>query len=109
MAETLAGEPTVAFLSDDLAHVSWEFRGGSSGEPGDVVVARAAVECALSEAVMLRGGGFARHVRTTMSEEGGISRADAVYTVSPTLPAGAFVIDAEAVAGTCREQGKTGV
>jgi hypothetical protein len=96
--------PTASFLTDDLLQVTLDFPPETEAE-----VVRGLTDCAAAEAVLLRGAGFARHVRTTVTEEAGISRADAIYTVSLTLPRGTFSIDAEAVATSCREQGNTGV
>ena len=62
-------------------------------------------ECAAAQYTLIRGYGFARHVRTTVSEEGGIWRADAVYTISPSLPKGLKTIDAEVTAFQCAERG----
>ncbi|MFZ1727146.1 MAG: hypothetical protein WBO29_14270 [Albidovulum sp.] len=49
--------------------------------------------------------GFARHVRTKIDEEGGVWRADAVYTISPALPRGLRTIDAEVTVADCAERG----
>jgi hypothetical protein len=61
--------------------------------------------CAAAGYALLRGYGFARHVRTNVQVEGGVRIADAVYTVSPTLPRGLQTIDAETRAFACAEQG----
>ena len=62
-------------------------------------------ECAAAQSALLRGYGFARHLRTNVSQEGGIWRADAVYTISPSLPRGIKTIDAEVTASECVERG----
>ncbi len=62
-------------------------------------------ECAAAGYAMIRGYGFARHVRTKVNEEGGVWQADAVYTISPSLPRGLRTIDAEVVAASCAEKG----
>lgn len=62
-------------------------------------------ECAAAQYTLIRGYGFARHVRTNVVEEGGIWRGDAVYTISPALPRGLKTIDAEVVAAHCAENG----
>lgn len=62
-------------------------------------------ECAAAQYTLIRGFGFARHVRTKVVEEGGIWRGDAVYTISPALPDGIKKIDAEVVAADCAENG----
>lgn len=62
-------------------------------------------ECAAAQYALIRGYGFARHVRTNVAIEGGVWRADAVYTISPSLPKGLKTIDAEVVTQNCREKG----
>ena len=62
-------------------------------------------ECAAAQYTLIRGYGFARHVRTNVTQEGGIWRGDAVYTISPSLPRGIKTIDAEVVAANCAERG----
>lgn len=60
-------------------------------------------QCAAAQYALIRGFGFARHLRTNVAEEGGIWRADAVYTVSPALPDGVVKLDAEVVVADCAE------
>ena len=62
-------------------------------------------ECAAAQYALIRGYGFARHLRTNIEEKGGVWRADAVYTISPSLPRGLRTIDAETVVQTCAENG----
>lgn len=61
--------------------------------------------CAAAQYALIRGMGFARHLRTNVTQEGGLWRADAVYTVSPALPRGSRTIDAEVTVADCTEQG----
>ncbi len=60
--------------------------------------------CAAAQYTLIRGFGFARHLRTNVDEKGGIWRADAVYTISPGLPEGLRTIDAEVTVGDCADQ-----
>ena len=62
-------------------------------------------ECAAAQYALIRGYGFARHLRTNLNEEGGVWTADAVYTISPSLPRGLRTIDAEVVVADCEENG----
>ena len=62
-------------------------------------------ECAVVRYALDRGFGFARHLRTNIEEEGGVWSADAVYTISPSLPRGLATIDAEVVVADCAENG----
>jgi hypothetical protein len=87
-------------LDGDLVN----FHVAMTGARGRADVARYA-ECAAAQYALIRGYGFARHVRTNIADEGGIWRADAVYTISPALPRGLKTIDAEVVAADCAENG----
>ena len=58
-------------------------------------------ECAAAQYALIRGYGFARHVRTQVDETGGIWTGDAVYTISPALPRGSRTIDAEVTVAEC--------
>ncbi|MEQ5872155.1 hypothetical protein J4E08_19985 [Sagittula sp. NFXS13] len=62
-------------------------------------------ECAAAQYALIRGYGFARHVRTNVYDEGGLWRGDAVYTISAALPRGLKTIDAEVTALACAENG----
>jgi hypothetical protein len=61
--------------------------------------------CAAAQYSLIRGYGFARHLRTTVYRETGIWRADAVYTISPGLPDGLRSVDAEVTVADCAERG----
>nr|WP_235602357.1 hypothetical protein [Sulfitobacter geojensis] len=62
-------------------------------------------ECAAAQYTLIRGYGFARHVRTNVAQEAGLWRGDAVYTISPSLPRGIKTIDAEVTVAHCVEKG----
>jgi len=62
-------------------------------------------ECAAAQYALIRGYGFARHLSTNVYEEGGVWRADAVYTISSALPRGISTIDAEVTVANCSETG----
>ena len=62
-------------------------------------------KCAAAQYTLIRGFGFARHVRTNVQEEGGLWAGDAVYTISATLPDGLQTIDAEVAVAECAETG----
>lgn len=61
--------------------------------------------CAAAQYALIRGFGFARHVRTQVAERGGVWRGDAVYLISAALPRGARTIDAEVTVRDCGELG----
>lgn len=87
-------------LDGDLVN----FRVAMAGARGQDDVA-AYARCAAAQYALIRGYGFARHVRTNVDEQGGTWRADAVYTVSASLPKGLRTIDAEVTVRDCGEQG----
>jgi hypothetical protein len=62
-------------------------------------------KCAAARYALIRGFGFARHVRTNVQEEGGLWAGDAVYTISAALPDGLQTIDAEVAVAECAETG----
>ena len=87
-------------LAGDLVNFHVTMRGARDAEDVDRYA-----ECAAAQYTLIRGYGFARHVRTNVSEEGGIWQGDAVYTVSAALPRGLKTIDAEVTAANCAENG----
>lgn len=87
-------------LDGDLVQFEVEMRGARA--PADV---EDYAECAAAQYALIRGYGFARHLRTTVYEEGGLWRGDAVYTISAALPRGLRTIDAEVAALACAENG----
>jgi hypothetical protein len=61
--------------------------------------------CAAAQYALIRGFGFARHVRTQVAKDGTTWRGDAVYLISAALPDGIRLIDAEVTVRDCGEQG----
>jgi hypothetical protein len=61
--------------------------------------------CAAAQYALIRGFGFARHVRTNVAKDGEIWRGDAVYTISAALPMGLRTIDAEVTVRDCGSLG----
>ncbi|HSG55971.1 hypothetical protein ACFQ3C_02805 [Seohaeicola saemankumensis] len=80
------------------------FRVAMRGARGNDDVA-AYAECAAAQYALIRDFGFARHLRTNVTEQGGLWRGDAVYTISAQLPRGMQTIDAEVVVAHCAENG----
>ena len=87
-------------LDGDLVNFHVSMRGARSAE--DV---SAYAECAAAQYALIRGYGFARHLRTNVAEVSGHWEADAVYTVSAALPGGLRTLDAEVVTANCAENG----
>lgn len=87
-------------LEGDLVNFRVAMRGARDNE--DVA---AYARCAAAQYALIRGFGFARHLRTNVAETDGNWRADAVYTISSALPRGIKTIDAEVAVSDCSEQG----
>jgi len=96
---TYQGIETI-LLDGDLVNFRVAMRGAR--DPADV---ETYARCAAAQYSLIRGFGFARHVRTNVAETGGNWRGDAVYTISAALPAGFKTIDAEVTVRDCGEQG----
>jgi hypothetical protein len=60
-------------------------------------------QCAAVQYALIRGYGFARHVRTQINEKNGVWSGDSVYTISAALPQGLKTIDAEVAVTDCIE------
>lgn len=89
-----------ALLDGDLVQFTVAMRGGR-GEPDLTDYAA----CAAAQYALIRGAGFARHVRTNIDFQGGIWRGDAVYTISAALPKGRKTLDAEVTVRDCGARG----
>ena len=87
-------------LDGDLVNFHVIMRGARDAEDVDRYA-----ECAAAQYALIRGYGFARHLRTNVAQTGGIWQGDAVYTISAALPRGVMTIDAEVVAANCAENG----
>ncbi|GHE01438.1 hypothetical protein U879_14790 [Defluviimonas sp. 20V17] len=102
-----AGAPPVVYRGIDTVLIDKDlvdFRVSMTGALGpDDVLAYA--RCAAAQYALIRGFGFARQVRTTVNVDGGVWRADAVYTISAALPPGPKTIDAEVTVRDCGAQG----
>ncbi len=89
-----------ALLDGDLVRFRVAMRGARGPEDVEGYAA-----CAAARYALIRGFGFARHVRTIVDERAGVWRGDAVYTVSPHLPRGTRLIDAEVTVADCALNG----
>ncbi len=89
-------------LEGDLVNFLVAMRGEKDDPEAPTGVARYA-ECAAAQYALIRGFGFARHVRTNVNYKDGIWRGDAAYTISPALPNGLKTIDAEVIVSDCKE------
>ena len=62
-------------------------------------------QCAASQYALIRGYGFARHVRTAVDNRSGVWEGDATYVISDAIPDGLAKIDAEVAVAACKENG----
>ncbi len=87
-----------ALLGGDLVQFQVRMTGARTKSDLD-----AYAECAAAQYALIRGYGFARHLRTNIDQKDGLWSADAVYTISSSLPRGLRTIDAEVVVANCAE------
>lgn len=87
-------------LDSDLVNLRLRMQGARDSRDLE-----AYADCAAAQYALAQGDGFVRHVRTLVTQSSGIWEADAVYTVSPTLPAGLRTIDAEVKVADCARSG----
>lgn len=83
----------------DVVNLVARMQGGSAALATDYA------RCAVADLALRQGYGFARHVRTSIGLASGVHTADAVYTLSKGLPAGAVRLDADVIAADCRDRG----
>jgi hypothetical protein len=86
----------------DTSTVSFLVRMQGARGRADVV---AYARCAAAQYALIRGYGFAQHVRTNVTRRGDIWEADGGFVISPDLPLGLRNMDAEVIVDDCREQG----
>lgn len=99
-ANPVYGGIETILLDGDLVNFRVAMQGARNNE--DVA---SYARCAAAQYALIRGFGFARHVRTNVAQDNGNWRGDAVYTISASLPDGLKTIDAEVTVRDCGEQG----
>ena len=72
----------------------------------DLQSVRDYARCAATQYTLIRGFGFARHVRATVDRSADTRISGSVYTISVDMPGGFKTIDAQAVAADCSENNK---
>jgi predicted small secreted protein len=87
-------------LADDLVQFHVTLTGTENPERVE-----AYAECAAAQYTLIRGFGFARHIRTTVGQTAERWNADAVYTISAAIRRGTRTLDAEVVADNCALNG----
>ena len=88
------------WLGDGIAQVTVRMKGIEDETP-----LRAYAECGLAQYALEKGFGFARQIRTNVIKEGGLWTADAVYSVTASLPQGLDTIDVEVTVQACEDSG----
>ncbi len=86
----------------DRSTVSFLVRMRGARDRSDVV---AYARCAAAQYALIRGYGFAQHVRTTVTRLGDVWEGDGGFVISPDIPQGLRNMDAEVIVEDCREQG----
>jgi len=87
-------------LEDDLVSFLVAMKGARSND--DVA---AYGECVAAQYALIRGYGFARHVRTEVEKRNGVWYGDAGYVISASIPEGVRTIDAEITVQDCIANG----
>ena len=87
-------------LDGDLVNFHVEMTGART--QADV---EAYARCAAAQYALIRGYGFAQHVRTQVAQRAGVWEGDAAYLISDGLPDGVKKIDAEVTVASCAESG----
>lgn len=83
-------------LSEDL--VSFDLTMTGARDAADL---RRYGDCAAAQYALIRGYGYARHLRTTTQRSNEIWTANAIYTISAERPPGIEIIVAEDMVATC--------
>lgn len=86
-------------LDDDLVAFDLKMVGAR-----DALDLRGYGDCAVAQYALIRGYGYARHLRTTTERSGDLWLADAIYTISRDRPAGLEIIVAEDRIAQCQTE-----
>lgn len=106
-AEVSQGPQKATYLGIDTILLDGEmvnFRVAMKGARTEADV-EAYGRCAAAQYALIRGFGFARHVRTQVAKNNETWRGDAVYLISAALPRGTHTIDAEVTVQDCGNLG----
>ncbi|WP_372887056.1 hypothetical protein [Shimia sp.] len=105
------GAPETAYLGVETRLLEGDlvsFQVAMNGDRDDPAAPQGVADyadCAAAQYALIRGFGFARHLRTNVTFEQGVWRGDAAYTISSALPGGLKAIDAEVIVSNCKENG----
>lgn len=86
-------------LEDDLVAFDLTMTGARDAED-----LRRYGDCAVAQYALIRGYGYARHLRTTTQHSGDVWQGNAIYTISPERPPGLEIIVATERVLTCAEE-----
>jgi hypothetical protein len=104
--EVTTGPQSAAYMGIETILLDGEmvnFRVAMTGARGEADVEDYG-RCAAAQYALIRGFGFARHVRTQVAKSGDVWRGDGVYLISAALPQGIRTIDAEVTVRDCGER-----
>jgi hypothetical protein len=96
----MTGVETTRLLDGDLVNFNVAWMSGAAPRGRRDRLCR----CAAAQYALIRGYGFARHVRTNVYEEGGFGVGCGLHHLAGA-PAGLQTIDAEVTVADCAEQG----
>ena len=85
-----------ALLDNNMVSFRVAMRGAK-----DAKAVEAYGRCAAAQYALIRGAGFARHIKTQVGKTGSTWVGEAVYLVDRSLPDGIRTIDAEVVVRDC--------
>ena len=85
-----------ALLDNNMVSFRVAMRGAK-----DAQAVEAYGRCAAAQYALIRGAGFARHIKTQVGKTGATWVGEAVYLVDRSLPNGIRTIDAEVVVRDC--------
>lgn len=86
-------------IEDDLVNVQVEMTGATGAWDVSVYAT-----CAAAQYTLIRGYGYARHVRSSVGQTDGIWQGDAIFTISATRPDGMNTLDAARIVADCQRK-----
>lgn len=92
----------VTLMGGDLVQIKAGLKPSARDKGGDAEV-QAYARCQMADFAVAHKAGYLRQIRTLRDKEGGVWRADAVYSVTSDKPAGQNTIDAAEAVRDCEK------
>jgi hypothetical protein len=92
----------VRLMGGDLVQIKAAIKPSATDKGGDAAV-QAYARCQMAGFAIAHKAGYLRRIRTLRDKEGGVWRADAVYSVTSDKPAGQNTIDAAEAVRDCEK------